>query len=105
MLLFDRLRLRFLYNQDLVATGVVRLRKSTSKDNLADLPVERLRNLCELRYVRPSTVYYNIHSAILHDYHAQLAHHHLMNMLHDYLTTHVKQCSATYYHLSPSKAS
>lgn len=49
------IQLRILYIQDLVVYGTVRLKKVSTKDNLADLhttclPFERRRYLCELHH-------------------------------------------------------
>lgn len=94
----------FLYIQDLAATGIARMRKVLTQDNLADLhtqllPVGRLRYLCQLYTVRPCTVYYNIHAVMQHDCSAHVAHHYHINKLHDYNTSYVKPCITSHDNL------
>lgn len=56
------IQLCFLFLQDLVAAGVVRLRNVPTKGNLADLrtkflPLVRLRFLCDLQSLRSPMAY------------------------------------------------
>lgn len=99
-------KVRFLYTQDLVSTSVSRLRKVSTKGNIADLHtklllVDRLRRLCELRYPNSSAVYYNFHFVRQHDCHARLVQHYRTNTLHDYKSPHFTQCSISYCHTQP----
>lgn len=72
------MQLCFVYVQDLVASGVVRLRKIRTKDNLADphtkyLSLHRGRYLAEVHHLRTSVDQYRMHTTLYYSSYAELS--------------------------------
>lgn len=74
------IQLRFLYVQDLVASGVARLRKVDANHGLPYLHTklpgpDRIRYLSELHHLRPISDHYRVQSILDYNSHKQLVRH------------------------------